>query len=336
MMPSPLALGGLGRLQCASTARLARLSAPKDRRGGLHAAPRPGTAASHLILSFSGGYGRSQSARVAERSSGGVGGTRIGAQGPAGVPRTAPGSARTSSHIYTGRANSHSFSMQYRRIEQPQSAGGPAPQPHLSSDGLFPKPPVTSPPRRFRPQLAPLPPHSEKKRATNKRTARSEMDWAATIARGRSGEQKLQPVGGLPDTKQEAATSTPVRSNWKQLQLHEQIRVLSKAKDEDEKWDAVLKPWLAKYDKARRWPGSLEERLQIARQEQAELREREAARMNEVNRKAHRLLEEIEFLGALHLYSTDSGSWTCWTVPRLCLCVPDCVLCRFLLACSGP
>jgi hypothetical protein len=307
VMPSPLALGGLGQLQCASTDRLALLSTPKERRrSGLRAA-RPGTVP-HPMVPLTSAYGRSQSARGAERPIGGHGSARIGAQGPAGVPRTAPGSAR--SHGNAGRPNSHGFSMHYRRLEPPQSASVPAPNSCLPRDALVPQPPARPSLSRFqRPQLAPLLLHSSKQRGTKKRTPHSEVDCAATINRGRSGERKLQPANDqVPDITQETPNSTSVSANWKQVQLHEQIRVLSKAPGEDEKWDALLKPWLTKYDKARRWPGSIEERLQSARQEQKELREREAARLNELNRQAHRRLEEIQFLGTLHLHSTAIGT----------------------------
>ena len=88
VMPSPLALGGLGRLQCASTDRLTLLSKPKAR-----AASQP----QQRLPPLSSAGRRSQTARGEERT-------------PrwAGVPCTAP--------------HSHGFSMHYRRLEHPQSA----------------------------------------------------------------------------------------------------------------------------------------------------------------------------------------------------------------------
>lgn len=200
VMPSPLALGGLGRLQCASTDRLALLSKPKARP------------VSHQRLpTLSSAGTRSKTARGEERT-------------PrwAGMPCTAPGAP-----------HSHGFSMHYRRLEHSQRASVP-------SETLVPKPP--SNPRL---RLVPLRLASPNElRSRKRRTPRHEIDWA-TVHGGRlvSGTPGRQP----DTTKHPSQPSAPVSANWKKIQIFEQIRVLSKAKTESEKWDAVLKPWLAKY-----------------------------------------------------------------------------------------
>lgn len=303
-MPSPLAMGSLGRLQSARTDRLALLSTPKERRR--FPAGRP---VSNQIppLKLSDDKRRSQSdpmdfvmssARGVLRATGWGDSPRVRALGVAGAPRTAPGSAR--SYAYAGHPSSHGISMQYRREDQTQSARNPTSELGDSNKTLVPKPPSISSPRRYqRPKLAPLRPRTEPKqpRSSKKRTTRSDTLWAAALGIVPQEAQKIQPADSdVSSTVQ--APSVPASANWKQLQLHQQIRVLSNAKDEDEKWDAVLKPWLAKYDKARRWPGSIEERLDDARKEQAELREQEALRLQRLDKRAHQLLEELQVLGA--------------------------------------
>ena len=198
VMPSPLALGGLGRLQCASTDRLTLLSKPKAR-----AASQP----QQRLPPLSSAGRRSQTVRGKERT-------------PrwAGVPCTAPGAP-----------HSHGFSMHYRRLEHPQSAS-------VARETLVPKPPSNA-----RMRLAPLClPSPNKPRGGKRRSPRREIDWA-TVHRGRSVSGT---AGRQPDTAQQQ--SSPLSANWKKVQLYEQIRVLSKAKTESEKWNAVLKPWLAK------------------------------------------------------------------------------------------
>ena len=361
-MPSPLALGGLGRLQSTSTERLAQLSTPKNRR---RFRARPGTSSNPIRPLNDQQERRTQSLPkdfAASFARGELRGELRGAWGGSprartkdfgGPPRTAPGSAR--SYASANRPTAHGYAMKYRRPGQ-HAATQSARTPVRGSVGLelsdamkslAPRPPVDSPTQRHkRPQLAPLPPMTlredspKKSRSPRSKDARQQesgaMDWQATagqvepqqnaggggsprrwklgtvVGKQRSCDSSLsmtsrggsadQPAdldsGAVTEGDKTEQPAAPVSNKWKQVQLHEQIRVLNKAQNDDEKWGAVLKPWLAKYDKAHRWPGSIEERLEGARKEQAALQEQEAVRVTKLDQRAHRLLDEIQFLGA--------------------------------------
>jgi len=100
-----------------------------------------------------------------------------------------------------------------------------------------------------------------------------------------------------------------VGSKWKQVQLSEQVRALKNAGDMDQKWGALVKPWMAKYDMAARvWPGSLEERLKAAKKEGSEMRQKEKLRLAALDKRAHHLLDEIQFLVTRKVEMTHTSS----------------------------
>lgn len=86
-------------------------------------------------------------------------------------------------------------------------------------------------------------------------------------------------------------------SKWRVVQRSEQMRALNDAEVPNSKWDALVKPWMAKYDMAARvYPGSIEERLEAAKKESSEMLQKEKARLTALDKRAHHMLDEVQFL----------------------------------------
>ena len=107
--------------------------------------------------------------------------------------------------------------------------------------------------------------------------------------------------GSSPQASQQAQPA-----GWAVLRHAHEAQVLADAQTNEEKWSALAKPWLRKYDKAQRVPDYLD-KLKEARAEMKDLEDKTEARNKFLDAKAHKMLDELQFLVSRQIQKTHAA-----------------------------
>ena len=93
-------------------------------------------------------------------------------------------------------------------------------------------------------------------------------------------------------------------AGWAVLRQAHEAQVLADAQTNEQKWSALAKPWLRKYDKAQ--PDYLD-KLKEARAEMKDLEDKTEARNKFLDAKAHKMLDELQFLVSRQIRKTHAA-----------------------------